>query len=47
MFSIAATKKGFVVGGAGKTLSIYDIDKNYGVVNCVTVGKKPSMSSSD
>jgi|JI6StandDraft_1071083.scaffolds.fasta_scaffold38414_2 WD40 repeat protein len=47
MFSIAATKKGFVVGGAGKTISIYDIDKSFNVVNSVTVGNKSTPNNND
>jgi len=47
MYSIATTKKGFVVGGAGKTLSIYDIDKSFNVLNSVTVGNKATPTNND
>lgn len=47
MYSIAATKKGFVVGGASKTLSLYDIDKNFSILNNITIGNKMSPNNSD
>lgn len=45
MYSIAGTKKGFVVGGAAKSLSLYELDKNYNISNNVSLSSRGNQTS--